>query len=1281
MNREQAESLLARMLADELDEPTRAELNAYLETDSSLREQLADMRLTAQLLRDAAAAEGEPRLSAKRMVKLKKLADGPRQSFRIHREVIFSFRTWGSIAAALLLMVGLAGIMMPSLVGFRVWHATDHTLVAMDDITGGTTIVDEEFEQEESGRLRYQITDGHFEQPPSFDLSIVASDSDGEITRGGSVFSESGVGGELDAQAEKQSSDWSKSTARGREPGTRWAGPNVRDADDIDKFFGDLPQASKTFTESRESGRSPTRDLSDLANKPASTGGPALNPKANVDFDFQKEFAELEPMDVASAEGTENYKYDSTTTERTGIASGRRVFPEEAELQESPVEEVALGTFSLSDGGGSGKAGNQNLFSDDEAINRQADPTGQAGGVADWSVAIDARKKDVSYDPEVAKNAPRVALETQKSYVSDLEPVVAPSNTADRPLPTSPPVGGPEPKAEPMPGGDASVGSGTAPSDTPTTLDTIVLGGSINGGTAGENGSRIGGKYGVRVNTSGDVDGLPTREGEGRPADLERLESTDTDRASQAAAVPGETFSRYDNTTEKYGDGLKADDLTEAAARLRNEIGAGKRELDALYTAIDGTQDMSQPGKQSERDKSKAENLVTAKLRRERGLERIEAALAASKEASESGDIARAAEAARKGQALLKADRGYLDEDRYRELKREANALPHSELLVYPADWPELTRRRLVDDVKADIAAGAKLKQPIPVDFNENRLENVVEYYRNVTGTNVHVDWKSLEAAGVARDTPITMRLSNVSAEKALGLTLEQAGGNKAELGFGLDQGIVVIDTKAGLAARRAQAAGEAEKPVDITELPTASTFRSFPVNPWVLTEKDHQSTFALDTDSASYTLCRNYIRAGYLPPAGAVRMEEFINAFDYQYPTADDQTFTVHAEAAPAPFAAAGRNTVLLKVGVKGKVIGRDGRKPMHLVFVVDASGSMAREDRLPLVRYALGQLSMQLQNSDRVSLITYGTDAKLHLEAAPAGDPAKVISAINNIQPGGSTNLLQGIEKAYQIAGRHFKSGQVNRVILCSDGVANIGETDAEQMLARVDAYRKQGITFTAAGFGMGGLNDALLEQLANKGDGNYLFVDTKAEAYRAFVTDMTATLQTIAKDAKIQVEFNPARVRRYRLVGYENRDIADKDFRNDAIDAGEVGSGQSATALYELELTGPIRSDERLPQLGTVYVRYKDVDTNAVEEISRLLSSNLIELRTPQSNPRFYLAASAGAFAELLRQSPHARDVNPTRVLRVLEEVAVALPLDRQVAELRDLVRASIDLPPAP
>ncbi|MEN6577029.1 MAG: von Willebrand factor type A domain-containing protein [Phycisphaerales bacterium] len=455
------------------------------------------------------------------------------------------------------------------------------------------------------------------------------------------------------------------------------------------------------------------------------------------------------------------------------------------------------------------------------------------------------------------------------------------------------------------------------------------------------------------------------------------------------------------------------------------------------------------------------------------------------------------------------------------------------------------------------------------------------------------------------------------------------------------------------------------------------SRFTVATVNPWVMTERDAQSTFALDVDTASYALCRRYIRSGFLPPIGAVRMEEFINAFDYAYPQRDGATFAVYAEGAPSPFAPAGQDLTLLKIAVKARTVGRDQRRAAHIVFVVDASASMGQPDRLPLVQSALSLLVDKLDDTDRISLVTCADEARLHLEAVPAKEKETIRRTIDAIQPAGRTNLLAGLKIGYDLARRAFVAGRINQVVLCSDGVANVGQTEADGVLAEVADDRKQGITLTCVGVGYGAYDDAFLETMADRGDGRYVFLDSSDEARETLVGQLAATLQTVAKDARIQVQFNAARVRRYRLIGYENRDIEDRRFRDDTVDAGEVGSGQCSTALYEMELIDlPAGEDDG--DLGTVFVRYRNADTGQIEEISRPLAGSLIRRRSVEEDPRFFLAVGAARFAEWLRQSEHARDTSPADIQDVLDRVSAALPLDRNVQDLAVLAHQAENLP---
>ena len=501
-----------------------------------------------------------------------------------------------------------------------------------------------------------------------------------------------------------------------------------------------------------------------------------------------------------------------------------------------------------------------------------------------------------------------------------------------------------------------------------------------------------------------------------------------------------------------------------------------------------------------------------------------------------------------------------------------------------------------------------------------------------------------------------------------------------------IDDMIKQTDMKAMTAAAGTPAVAQQTAPTLQAEqgedagVPAASRFKVVAVNPWVLTEKDALSTFGLDVDTASYALCRKYIRSGYLPPIGAVRMEEFVNAFDYAYPQRNDATFSVYADGTPSPFAQAGQDVTLLKIAVKARTVGRDQRHAAHLVFVVDASASMGQADRLPLVQSALIALVDKLSDGDRVSLITCARDAALHVETVSAKDKNTLRQKIEAIQPAGPTNLLGGLRLGYATARKAFVAGQINQVVLCSDGVANIGQTDANDVLSEVAGDRKQGITITCVGVGYGAYNDAFLEALADRGDGRYVYLDSGAEAQNALVDHLASSLQTVAKDARIQVQFNPSRVRRYRLIGYENRDIEDKKFRDDTVDAGEVGSGQCSTALYEVELTGS-SAQEKDADIGTVFVRYRNADTSQIEEISRPLAGSIVRKRTVQEDPRFFLAAGAGRFAEWLRQSEHAQNTTLADVQRVLDQVSVALPLDCDIRDLATLAHEAENLPRAP
>ncbi len=436
-------------------------------------------------------------------------------------------------------------------------------------------------------------------------------------------------------------------------------------------------------------------------------------------------------------------------------------------------------------------------------------------------------------------------------------------------------------------------------------------------------------------------------------------------------------------------------------------------------------------------------------------------------------------------------------------------------------------------------------------------------------------------------------------------------------------------------------------------------------VNPFVMTQSDNQSTFALESDTGSYSQTRAHIRGGKLPPKHIVRVEEFVNAFDYNYPGNIEDAFSIHTTCAPSPFR---DNLFQLKVGVRAKRAGRDGQRRNNLVLCIDTSSSMGTPGRLPLAQKAAAMLVNNLADADRVAVVAYGTRARLVLDTTPIkGNKRRILTTVNSLQSNGATNVAQGLAVAYLQTHKTFRSGDNNMVVHVGDGIANIGPDDARDILRNVENDRRQGITLTNVGVGTGQYNDQLMEQLANKGDGRYVFLDTEAEAERVFV-DEIARLQMVAKDAKIQVEFDPGVVRRYRLLGYESRDIADRDFRNDAVDAGEIGSGQSATAVYELEL---LKAKGRI---GVVRVRYHDIETGKVEEIASEMRAEDVVRRGRKTPPRYRLAACAAQFAEILRGSPYADPASIARLEHTLAQVCSELPLDDRAAELLGLVRTA-------
>ncbi len=468
--------------------------------------------------------------------------------------------------------------------------------------------------------------------------------------------------------------------------------------------------------------------------------------------------------------------------------------------------------------------------------------------------------------------------------------------------------------------------------------------------------------------------------------------------------------------------------------------------------------------------------------------------------------------------------------------------------------------------------------------------------------------------------------------------------------------------------------------------------FESAGVNPFVATEDDSLSTFALDVDNASWTMTRNYLARGMMPPKDAIRVEEFVNTFDAGWPRHTDQPFRIHTEGARSRF---GEGYHLLRIGLVGQDIDASERKPANLIFVIDVSGSMGSENRLGLVKNALHILLAELQEGDRVGIVVYGSRGEVRLPLTDISRREHIAAAIDQLHPNGSTNAAEGLELAYKMARDSYQAGSINRLILCSDGVANTGRsTEAGGVLDLVRKASDEGITLSTIGFGMGNYNDVFMEKLADQGDGNYHYVDKLDEAERVFRENLTGLLQTIAREVKVQVEFEKKFVQRWRLLGYENRDVADEDFRNDQVDAGEVGAGHQVTALYELKLRQPAGSeaaagsDSRLPdtapafRVGTVRLRHEApvhdmARAGQVSEIEQPILLSQFEGGYAAGTPWMRVQTVVAEFAEILRGSYWAKGHTLADLVPVADALASELAGDEQVQDLALMIRQAADL----
>ena len=403
-------------------------------------------------------------------------------------------------------------------------------------------------------------------------------------------------------------------------------------------------------------------------------------------------------------------------------------------------------------------------------------------------------------------------------------------------------------------------------------------------------------------------------------------------------------------------------------------------------------------------------------------------------------------------------------------------------------------------------------------------------------------------------------------------------------------------------------------------------------------------STFSIDVDTGSWSNARRFLNEGRLPPVDAVRVEEFINYFPYAYAgPSGEHPFAVGTEVARSPWQT---GNLILRVAIKGQDLAKAELPPANLVFLVDVSGSMGSQNKLPLLKSSLKLLARQMRPQDRIALVTYAGQAGVVLPATPGDQTDTILAAIDQLGAGGSTAGASGIELAYRTARTGFITGGINRILLATDGDFNVGTTDFRQLKQMVERERVSGVALSTLGFGTGNFNDQLMEQLADAGDGAYSYVDTLMEGHKVLVGEMTSTLATIARDVKIQVEFNPATVREYRLIGYENRQLRREDFNNDKVDAGDIGAGHTVTALYELTpvdapgLIDPLRygaaprsANPRADELAHVRLRYKHPGADRSVLIEQPVQRTAVrELASTDADFRF--ATAIAGFGQLLR-----------------------------------------------
>ena len=470
----------------------------------------------------------------------------------------------------------------------------------------------------------------------------------------------------------------------------------------------------------------------------------------------------------------------------------------------------------------------------------------------------------------------------------------------------------------------------------------------------------------------------------------------------------------------------------------------------------------------------------------------------------------------------------------------------------------------------------------------------------------------------------------------------------------------------------RAERSGESRRgdaSFDEKEFNTEA-YKRIDENPFFEVARVPLSTFSIDVDTASYSNTRRFLREGQLPPKDAVRIEELINYFSYDYPQpAGDAPFSINAEVSACPWNSKHR---LVHIGLQGKRIHKEDLPPANLVFLLDVSGSMNSPDKLPLVKSSLRMLAEQLSARDRISIVVYAGSSGLVLPSTPGDRRGEILAALDALEAGGSTNGGEGIQLAYRVATENFIRGGINRVILATDGDFNVGTTSEGELTRLIEEKHRIGVFLSVLGFGTGNVKDATMETLADKGNGNYAYIDELQEARKVLGEQLGATIATIAKDVKIQVEFNPRQAAAYRLIGYENRLLRDQDFNDDTKDAGEIGAGHTVTALYEVVPFGQnfenpgvdalkyqrpaqVSSSASSRELLTIKVRYKDPDASDSKLLSVWVADAGATIESASDNFKF--SSAVAGFGMLLRDSKYKGDARYADIARLARAAAGA------------------------